>query len=62
VLSERDRAALALVDAVACVGASADSDTATVLAQVRRHFSDRGVAELTACLAEQHLIADDHHW
>ena len=59
-LSERDRAALALVDAVACVGGSADSGAATALAQVRRHFSDRGVAELTACLAEPHLIADDH--
>ena len=60
-LSERDRAALALVDAVACVGGSADSGAATALAQVRRHFSDRGVAELTACLADHHLIADDHH-
>jgi alkylhydroperoxidase family enzyme len=58
-LSERDRAALALVDAVAC-GGSADSGAATALAQVRRHFSDRGVAELTACLADHHLIADDH--
>ena len=60
-LSERDRAALALVDAVARVGSSADSGAATALAQVRRHFSDRGVAELTACLADHHLIADDHH-
>jgi alkylhydroperoxidase family enzyme len=60
-LSERDRAALALVDAVACVGGSAASGAAAALAQVRRHFSDRGVAELTACLADHHLIADDHH-
>lgn len=60
-LSERDRAALALVDAVACVGGSVDSGAATALAQVRRHFSDRGVAELTACLADHHLIADGHH-
>ena len=60
-LSERDRAALALVDAVACVGGSADSGAVTALAQVRRHFSDRGVAELTACLADHHLIADDYH-
>ena len=60
-LSERDRAALALVDAVACVGGSGDSSAATALSQVRRHFSDRGVAELTACLADHHLIADDHH-
>lgn len=58
-LSERDRAALALVDAVACVGGSADASAATALAQVRRHFSDRGVAELTACLADHHLIADE---
>jgi alkylhydroperoxidase family enzyme len=60
-LSERDRAALALVDAVACAGGNADPGAATALAQVRRHFSDRGVAELTACLADHHLIADDHH-
>jgi alkylhydroperoxidase family enzyme len=58
-LSERDRAALALVDAVACAGGSAGSGAATALERVRRHFSDRGVAELTACLAEHHLIADD---
>ena len=58
-LSERDRAALALVDAVACAGGSAGSVAATVLERVRRHFSERGVAELTACLAEHHLIADD---
>jgi alkylhydroperoxidase family enzyme len=58
-LSERDRAALALVDAVACAGGSADSDAATALEGVRRHFSERGVAELTACLAEHHLIAAD---
>ena len=59
-LSERDRAALALVDAVACGGGSADSGAAVALASVRRHFSERGVAELTACLADHHLIADDH--
>jgi len=58
-LSERDRAALALVDAVACDGGSADSGAAAALALVRRHFSERGVAELTACLADHHLIADD---
>jgi alkylhydroperoxidase family enzyme len=58
-LSERDRAALALVDAVACAGGSADSGAAA-LARVRRHFSERGVAELTACLADHHLIAEDH--
>jgi alkylhydroperoxidase family enzyme len=58
-LSDRDRAALALVDAVACAGA--DAGAATALAEVRRYFSDRGVAELTACLADHHLIADDHH-
>jgi alkylhydroperoxidase family enzyme len=59
-LSERDRAALALVDAVACAGGSGDSGAAAALARVRRHFSERGLAELTACLAEHHLIADDH--
>jgi alkylhydroperoxidase family enzyme len=59
-LNERDRAALALVDAVACAGGSAGSGAATALERVRRHFSERGVAELTACLADHHLIADDH--
>jgi alkylhydroperoxidase family enzyme len=59
-LSERDRAALALVDAVACAGGGAGPTAATALERVRRHFSERGVAELTACLAEHHLIADDH--
>jgi alkylhydroperoxidase family enzyme len=55
-LTERDRAALGLVDAVACgVGEPADA-----LALVRRHFSERGLAELTACLADHHLIADEH--
>ncbi len=56
VLTERDRAALALVDAVACDA----GDPAAALARVRRHFSERGLAELTACLADHHLIADDH--
>ena len=55
-LTERDRAALALVDAVAC----ADGDPAAALARVRRHFSEHGLAELTGCLADHHLIADDH--
>ena len=59
-LSERDRAALALVDAVACAGGAPGSAAATALAGVRRHFSERGVAELTACLADHHLIAADH--
>ena len=59
-LSERDRAALALVDAVACAGGNPGSAAATALAGVRRHFSERGVAELTACLADHHLIAADH--
>ena len=59
-LSERDRAALALVDAVACAGGGPGSAAATALAGVRRHFSERGVAELTACLADHHLIAADH--
>ena len=57
-LTDRDRAALALVDAVACAGAG--GDPAAALAGARRHFSERGLAELTACLADHHLIADDH--
>jgi alkylhydroperoxidase family enzyme len=59
-LREMDRAALALVDAVACAGGSADGVAAAALARVRRHFSERGLAELTGCLADHHLIADDH--
>jgi alkylhydroperoxidase family enzyme len=57
--TERERAALALVDAVA--RASADAGSAgDVLARVRRQFTERAVAELIACMAEHHLIADDH--
>jgi alkylhydroperoxidase family enzyme len=56
--NERERAALALVDSVACppVGAG-EADKA--LARVRRHFSAAAMAELIACMAEHHLIADD---
>ena len=54
--TEQDRAVLALVDAVACAG----GNVAAALASVRRHFSDRGLAELTACLADHHLLADGH--
>jgi len=57
--TEPERAALALVDAVACarVGAGAAGDA---LARVRRLYSERAVAELIACMADHHLIADDH--
>ena len=56
--SERERAALALVDAVACarVGAGAAGEALT---RVRREYSERATAELIACMAEHHLIADD---
>jgi alkylhydroperoxidase family enzyme len=56
--NERERAALALVDSVACppVGAG-EADKALV--RVRRHFSEAAMAELIACMAEHHLIADD---
>jgi alkylhydroperoxidase family enzyme len=52
--SEAERAALALVDAVAG-GGSADAIVA-----VRRHFSERATAELIACMADHHLFTDDH--
>lgn len=52
--SEAERAALALVDAVACGG------SAGAIAAVRRHFSERATAELIACMADHHLFTDDH--
>jgi len=54
-LTERERAALALVDALACAGGAAGE----MLARARRHFSERAMAELIACMAEHHLIADE---
>jgi alkylhydroperoxidase family enzyme len=55
-LSEAERAALALVDAIACAtGRAADA-----LTRVRRHYSERAMAELIACMADHHLIADRH--
>jgi alkylhydroperoxidase family enzyme len=53
-LSDAERAALALVDAVARGG------NGEALAAVRRHFSERATAELIACMADHHLFADDH--
>jgi alkylhydroperoxidase family enzyme len=56
VFTEPERAALALVDAIACAtGRAADA-----LARVRRHFSERAMAELVACMADHHLIAGDN--
>ncbi len=49
--SDAERAALGLVDAVACGDA---------VAAVRRHFSEWARAELIACMADHHLFADDH--
>lgn len=57
--TERERAALALVDSVACAAADAGS-AGDALTRVRRQFTERAVAELIACMAEHHLIADDH--
>jgi alkylhydroperoxidase family enzyme len=54
--SEPERAALALVDAIACAtGRAADA-----LTRMRRHYSERAMAELIACMADHHLIADQH--
>ena len=53
-LSDGERVALALVDAVARGGSR------EALAAVRRHFSERATAELIACMADHHLFADDH--
>lgn len=51
--SEAERAALALVDAVACGGSN------EALAAVRRHFSERATAELIGCMADHHLFTGD---
>ncbi len=52
--SDAERAALGLVDAVAC------GDGGGAVAAVRRHSSERATAELIACMADHHLFADDH--
>jgi alkylhydroperoxidase family enzyme len=54
--SEPERAALALVDAIAC----ATGRAAEALARMRRYYSERAMAELIACMADHHLIADRH--
>jgi alkylhydroperoxidase family enzyme len=54
-LTERERAALALVEALARTGGAAGDS----LARARHHFSERAMAELIACMAEHHLIADE---
>lgn len=53
--TEPERAALDLVDAVACAADRAGE----ALARLRGHFSDRATAELIACLADHHLIAPE---
>ena len=53
-LSPGERAAVALVDAVACGGSR------EALAEVRRYFSERATAEIVACMADHHLFADGH--
>ena len=57
--TERERAALALVDSVACAAAEPGS-AGDALARARRQFTERAMAELIACMAEHHLIAEDH--
>ena len=57
--TEREHAALALVDSVACTAVGARSP-GEALTRVRRQYSERAMAELVACMAEHHLIADDH--
>jgi alkylhydroperoxidase family enzyme len=54
--SEPERAALALVDAIACASGRA----ADAVARMRRHFSERAMADLIACMADHHLIAHEH--
>jgi len=58
--TESERAALALVDAVACAAAGGDSRPGEALTRVRRHFSEPAMAELIACMADHHLILDAH--
>jgi alkylhydroperoxidase family enzyme len=58
--TERERAALALVDAVACRPGAPETGTDRRLTELRRHFSERATAELIACMAEHHLFADEH--
>jgi alkylhydroperoxidase family enzyme len=55
--TEREHAALALVDSVACAAGTGGPGAA--LTRVRRQYSERAMAELIACMAEHHLITDD---
>ena len=56
--TERERAALALVETVACTAPGPDPRTGPALARARRHFSERAMAELIACMADHHLVTD----
>jgi hypothetical protein len=55
--TEREHAALALVDSVACAAETGGPGEA--LTRVHRQYSERAMAELIACMAEHHLITDD---
>ncbi len=57
--TDKERAALALVDSVACAAVGTGTAGETLL-RVRRQYSESAMAELVACLAEHHLIADVH--
>jgi alkylhydroperoxidase family enzyme len=54
--TDAERAALDLVDAIACATGRAGE----ALTRLGRHFSERAMAELIACMADHHLITDRH--
>lgn len=55
---ERERTALAFIEAVSRCGDRADALAESVLAEVRRSFSEGEIAELARCLADHHFLDD----
>ncbi len=55
---ERERAALAFIEAASRCESSADVLGQSVFAEVRRFFSEGEIAELARCLADHHFLDD----
>ncbi len=55
---ERERTALAFIEAVSRCDGTESSGAEAVPAQVRQFFSEGEIAELTRCLADHHFLDD----
>ncbi len=55
---ERERTALAFIEAASRCGDRADALAGSALAEVRRFFSEGEIAELACCLADHHFLDD----